>query len=232
MLVMLACTALGAHAGLWWDDFEAADLRQWEIYNLDRAVEGWDAIDGTAIGEIFTRGFFSLLLLKPANKDARDWSSYTAQVRVRLLRDDDDGETRAGLSLYDHEFEGMRYLFQLAFNTNEAHIVRASDDFWQVIVFPMPLEEGVWYDLTASVQSEDDVDLLTFQIDDGPEFAARAAGSFGSGLAGLVVSDGRAAFDDFQVRGGSVPNGGRGAPRTVTSVGQLGVTWAQLKSGL
>ena len=223
-------TAASAHAGRWRDDFEQRDLRDWEIYNLDRVVEAWDALDGAAVGEIFAPGFFSLLLLKPRNQTPVEWSDYTVRVRVNLLESRRDDASRVGLSLYDQELEGSRYLFHLAFDTKELQIVRATRDFWQVLLFPAPeLQEEVWYDLTASVRTEDDSEVLTFQVDDGPEFTARTTGAFGSGGVGLVVSDGQAAFDELEIVGPNVPFGGRGHVRPVDPVGRLATTWAALR---
>ena len=49
------------------------------------------------------------------------------------------------------------------------------------------------------------------------------------GKAGLVVGNARARFDDFQITGENIPNGGPGKPRPVAPQAKLATTWGRLK---
>ncbi|MBT3268682.1 hypothetical protein HN371_16120 [Candidatus Poribacteria bacterium] len=229
-IVLALTVATSAGAGVWHDDFSLAALPDWEIFNLDRDIESWKPKDGVVAGEIYEPDFFSLLLLKPTNSRPQDWSDYTVRVRARLTgHQGDDDESRIGIALYDHEFDGERYLCMLQLQTAEALIVRGTDALWQAIPFPFPVEEDVWYELEASVRTAGATESISFRIDGGPVMAITSTGPFGSGIAGLVVSDAEAEFDDFEIRGVSVPTGGRGAPRAVSAEERLATTWARVK---
>lgn len=229
-LIVALSAAASAGAGVWHDDFSAAGLRDWEIFNLDRNVESWKPKDGVVVGEIFEPDFFSLLLLKPDGSRPQDWSNYTVRVRARLTgASGDDEETRFGVALYDHEFDGERYLCLLELQTAQAIIVRGTDALWQALPFPFPVEENRWYELEAGVRTVGASETITFRIDGGAPMVITSTGAFGSGIVGLVVSDAEAEFDDFEVRGPDVPTGGRGAPRDVSAVERLATTWGRIK---
>ena len=51
------------------------------------------------------------------------------------------------------------------------------------------------------------------------------------GQAGLVVADGRAHFDDVEITGTNVKNGGPGKPRPVEPRAKLATTWGDIKKG-
>ncbi|MAF12634.1 hypothetical protein CMK11_19470 [Candidatus Poribacteria bacterium] len=229
-VIMMMAAAASAPAGVWHDDFSLASLPDWEIFNLDRDVESWKPKDGVVAGEIFETDFFSLLLLKPDDSKPQDWADYTVRVRARLTGHlGDDDESRIGIALYDHEFDGERYLCLLQLQTAEALIIRGTDALWQAIPFPFPVEENVWYELEASVLSAGATETISFRIDGGPPMTITSTGPFGSGIAGLVVSDAEAEFDDFEIHGPNVPTGGRGAPRAVSASERLATTWGRMK---
>ncbi|MDA1192821.1 MAG: hypothetical protein O3A46_14200, partial [Candidatus Poribacteria bacterium] len=215
--VALASTlSVAALAGTWTDDFSSDNLNDYEVFNLDRQVEQWDVSSGTAVGEIFAPGFYSLLLLKPRNQVAEDWSDYTVKVRTQLSDTKaNDDKPRFGLSLYDQEYQQNRYLFLLALDTDEIQVIRVTNGVWQIIPFAFPVEEGVWYELEASVSTAEDSESVTFSVDGVPVNVV-ATSPLKKGLVGMVVSDAEAAFDDLEISGGNVPNGGRATPRAVT----------------
>jgi hypothetical protein len=222
--------AVRTTAGTWRDDFDAAGLRDWTIYNFDRGVESWDAKDGQAIGQIELTDFYSLLILSPRTADAERWRDYSVRCRANMLRvKRQNAEPRMGISLYDQENAGNRYLCLLAFDSREVHLVRVTQDAWQVIPVVYPAEPNVWYELSASIQTEADRERLTFRVNDDFEFSVTAVGPLKTGKVGLVVSDGRAAFDDVEVSGASVPNGGPGKARPVSPRGLLATTWAAVR---
>ena len=55
-------------AGIWRDDFEDKNTREWKIFNEDPKVEKWWIDDGEAVGEIFLEGFMSLWIWNHINR--------------------------------------------------------------------------------------------------------------------------------------------------------------------
>ena len=87
----------------------------------------------------------------------------------------------------------------------------------------------MWYDLTATIETLEVSERITYQINGNPPATINWNGQINSGGVGLTVRDGRVAFDDFVVEGDSIPNGGNGMPRSVSPAGLSTMTWADLK---
>ena len=223
-IIMLVCFFVAelqwAFAGTWRDDFEDNDTREWEIFNLDRKVEKWWIDDGEAVGEIFLPGFISLWLTGELT-----WKNYSVSCRAKLVEDKNEPPT-IGLTLHDRGEEDSRYLFFLHYIFGTVQIVRAVQDDWGVIEYLFDAEIDTWYQLTATVYEDG---ILEFQIDDAV-FTAIDEDILRGGQAGLVVADGRAHFDNFEVTGTNVSNGGPGKPRPVEPQTKLATVWGHLKS--
>lgn len=219
ILCFSICTIIPAFAGTWRDDFEDNNTKEWEIFNLDRQVEKWWINDGEAVGEIFFPGFMSLWLTGDL-----DWRFYSLSCRI-MLEDDRNDPPYIGLTLQDRGHEDSRYLFMLYSVTDTVSIIKGVAGGGRVNQ-PFIIEKGVWYDITASV-SEDGT--LRFKINDF-EFTAVDPSPLRSGQAGLVVGDARARFDDVEISGANIPNGGPGKPRDVEPQTKLATTWGKLKS--
>ena len=207
-------------AGTWRDDFEDNDTREWKIFNLDRKVEKWWIDDGEAVGEIFLPGFMSLWLTGELT-----WKNYSVSCRAKLVEDKNEPPT-IGLTLHDRGDEDSRYLFFLDYIFGTVRIVKAVHDDWNVISYLFDAEIDTWYQLTATVREEG---ILEFQIDD-TVFTAIDDDILKGGQAGLVVADGRAHFDDFEVTGANISNGGPGKPHPVEPKAKLATVWGHLKS--
>ncbi len=223
-----------AFAGAWHDDFEGGGLEDWVIYNFDPGAESWDEEDGFVVGEIDQPGFISLLQLKPrqpAGVDTDDWQNYTVKVKMRLESEPEDGQnTSFGLMLYDHiEQDTFHWIFLEYHQARVRMHIRignaGGDDF-----FPFNVEQGVWYDVTATIETLDDSERVTFQVDDNPPFMTEWNGQAISGSVALIVGGGRVSFDDFVIEGDSIPNGGNGLPRSVSPAGLAAQLWGDLKS--
>ena len=223
-VIMLVCFLLTesqwTFAGTWRDDFEDNDTREWKIFNLDRKFEKWWIDDGEAVGEIFLPGFMSLWLTGDLT-----WTHYSVSCRAKLVEDKNEPPT-IGLTLHDRGEEDSRYLFFIDYIFGIVRIVKAVQDRWNVIRYPFDVEIDTWYHLTATVHEEG---ILEFQIDD-TVFTALDDDLLRGGQAGLVVSDGRAHFDDFEITGENVSNGGPGKPRPVEPQIKLTTVWGHLKS--
>ncbi len=223
-----------ASAGAWHDDFEGGGLEDWVIYNFDPGAESWDEEDGFVVGEINLTTAWSLLQLKPrqpAGVDTDDWQNYTVKVKMRLESEpEDDQNARFGLALYDRIDQNMfHWIFFLYHQAGVQMHIRvgngSGNDF-----FLFNVEQGVWYDVTATIETLDDSERITFQVDDNPPFMTEWNAQVVSGGVALIVSDGRVSFDDFVVEGDSIPNGGNGQPRSVSPAGLSAQLWAELKS--
>ena len=223
-IIILVCFSIGAwhpsFAGTWRDDFEDKDTREWEIFNIDRKVEKWWVSDGEAVGEIFLPGFMSLWLTGELT-----WKHYSLSCRAKLVEDKDEPPT-IGLTLHDRGEEDSRYLFFIDYIFGIVRIVKAAQDDWNVITYEFNAEVDTWYQLTATIYEEG---ILEFKIDD-EIFIALDDDLLKGGQAGLVVADARAHFDNVEITGTNIPNGGPGKPRPVKPQAKLATTWGHLKN--
>ncbi len=205
-------------AGTWRDDFEDNDIREWEIFNLNRQFEKWWINDGEAVGEIFEDPFFSLWTTGELT-----WEYYTVSCRAKMV-EDGNGPPHIGLTLHDREEENSRYVFLIDYFNEIASIERwAEGNGGEVRAYTAEID--TWYELEATVYEDG---ALRFRIND---FIIGAIDSdpLEGGKAGLVVGNARARFDDFQITGENIPNGGPGKPRPVAPQAKLATTWGRLK---
>ncbi len=211
-------TIFTSFAGTWRDDFEDDNIKEWEIYNLNRQFEKWWIDDGEAVGEILEDPFYSIW-----NTGELSWEHYTVSCRVKLVKDG-FGTPIVGLSLHDREDEDSRYMFLLDYERNTASIERwAPGNGYVVRTFTPELD--TWYTLTATVMDEGS---LSFQIDNFI-FAASDSNPLDGGKVGLVVRNARVRFDNFQVAGENIPNGGPAKSFAVEPTEKLSTTWGKLK---
>jgi hypothetical protein len=218
-LLLLHLVSSLSLAGTWRDDFEDNVTQEWEIYNLNRQVEKWWIDDGEAVGQIFERGFMSLWLTGDLN-----WKNYSITCRTKLVEEKND-DASVGLTLYDRGDEDLRYLFFINFTIGTVSIIKALPNQWFIRNYPFVADINVWYSLKATVNE----DLLEFQIND-EIFQARDLEPLKSGQAGLVVSNARAHFDDVEITGENIKEGGPGKPRAVDPKRKLATTWGEIKS--
>lgn len=210
-----------AFAGTWRDDFEDKDTREWKIFNLDRQVEKWWVSEGEAVGEIFLPGFMSLWLTGELT-----WKNYSLYCRAKLVKDKNDPPS-VGLTLHDRGEEDSRYLFFIDYVFGTVRLIKALRNSWFPVIFPFDAEIDTWYELTATIHEDGTIE---FQVDD-EVFTVIDDDPLKGGQAGLVVADGRAHFDDFEVTGANIKNGGPGKPRPVEPQTKLTTTWGNLKKG-
>ena len=211
-------TVLSSFAGTWRDDFEDDNIKEWEIYNLNRQFEKWWIDDGEAVGEILEDPFLSIW-----NTGELSWEHYSVSCRVKLV-EDGFGTPRVDLTLHDREDEDSRYAFLLDYENNIASIHRwaPGNGF---VAQPFTVEIDTWYTLTATVTEEGS---LFFQIDNFL-FAGTDSSPLEGGKVGLIVGNARARFDNFQVTGENIPNGGPAKSFAVEPAEKLSTTWGKLK---
>ena len=212
------CTVLSSFAGTWRDDFEDDNIKEWEIYNLNRQFEKWWIDDGEAVGEILEDPFLSIW-----NTGELSWEHYSVSCMVKLV-EDGFGAPYVGLTLHDREDEDSRYVFLLDYERNIVSIERwaPGNGF---VAQPFNVEIDTWYTLTATVMDEG---ALSFQIDDF-KFDVVDSSPLEGGKVGLIVGNARARFDNFEVTGENIPNGGPAKSFAVEPTGKLSTTWGKLK---
>ncbi len=207
-------------AGTWRDDFEDNNTQEWEIFNLDRQVEKWWINNNEAVGEIFLPGFMSLWMTGELT-----WENYTLSCRAKLVEQRQD-EPSIGLTLHDRGHEDNRYLFFIHYVENTVEIVKSQAAGWSSRKYWFESEFDTWYELTAAVQEDG---TLLFQIDE-EVFTVIDDDPLKGGLAGLVVQNAQARFDDVAIKGENIPNGGPGKARPVMPRNKLTTTWGTLKA--
>ncbi len=218
LLGLSICAISPILAGTWRDDFEDNKTNEWEIYNVDRQVEKWWITDGEAVGQIFSPGFASIWLTGDIK-----WEFYSVSCRVMLEEDRNDPAT-IGITLHDRGDEDSRYVFTIDFVFNTARIIKDVPG-GNFISNPFVAEKGVWYDLKATVSENGE---LEFRINN-TVFSAVDPQPLKGGQAGLMVADARAKFDNVEITGDNIPNGGPGKPFDVAPRGKLTTTWGKLK---
>ncbi|MDE0084139.1 MAG: hypothetical protein OXU23_00380 [Candidatus Poribacteria bacterium] len=221
---------LPTFAGTWRDDFEDNDTREWKIYNLNRQAEKWWINDNEAVGEIFEPGFMSLWLTGDLK-----WKNYSVSCRAKLVDDRNEPPT-IGLTLHDRGEEDSRYLFFIDYVFDIVRIVKAVHDDWSSVRHFFTPEEDTWYQLKATVYEDGNLEFsiqnLDAEVNAEPQvFTAFDPDPLPGGQAGLVVADARVRFDDVEITGANIPNGGPGrrTPQAVSPRSKLTTTWGKLK---
>ncbi len=214
------CLVLPTFAGTWRDDFEDNDTHEWKIFNLDRQVEKWWINDNEAVGEIFLAGFWSLWITGDLK-----WESYSVSCRAKLVQKRNEPPA-IGLTLHDRGHADSRYVFYIDYVRGSAVIEKSIQGGGNVIR-QFAAEIDTWYELTATVHEDG---MLEFQIDD-TVLTTFDPNPLPGGQAGFVVTNGRARFDDVEITGDNIPNGGPGRrrPHAVAPQDKLATTWGNLK---
>ncbi|MDE0022522.1 MAG: hypothetical protein OXT69_14225 [Candidatus Poribacteria bacterium] len=242
-LTIAAAMALPSFAGVWQDNFENEGLDDWEIFNFAPGVESWEERtdedgNGVLTGWIEQADSFSILELKPEGADPAQWNNYTVRVRARL-----DSElvgefnTYFGLWLYSNIDRGIYhecYINPQIARAGTAGIWSRIGDSFGTFQRGQNFEQGVWYNIKASVETIDrNRDRITFQIDDNEPLVVTWASSIGSGGVGLVVYYGTVSFDDFELDGAFIPFDGApngGGALSVDPKQKSAQIWGELKS--
>ena len=206
-------------AGTWRDDFEDNDIREWEIFNRVRQHEKWWINDGEAVGESLEVNAYSLWLTGDLT-----WKYYTVSCRAKLV-EDGQGPPHIGLTLYDREEDNGGYAFLIDYEKDEVSIERWAADVW-FFNRQFTAEMDKWYELAATVYEDGS---LKFRIDDFEIETIDPEPLLKGGKAGLLVAFARARFDDVEITGDNIPNGGPGKPRPVAPQAKLATTWGRLK---
>ena len=243
LTTFLFFTAQPILAGTWRDDFSKPDTTKWEIFNISFREFGpednttkWEIVDGKVYG---TQHKFDMLSTFLTGK--LEWKNYTVSCRTKFV-DEWFPTVDLGLVLHVRPEEHKRYMFSMHYDEQRASIVEISGRIWRdgrilikrkPHIFHFDVKLNSWYSLSATVLEDDQLQFKIENLDD-PEnkatFNAKTKEPIKQGgFAGFYVSHADAVFDDLEIRGNNIPNGGTGA-FSIEPRGKLATKWAKLKS--
>ena len=215
-----------ALAGTWKDSFEDDIISEWTISSGDHEREKWWVHDGEAIGEIIKRPNFLSLWVTGDVK----WQNYTVSCRAQLTKVKRDSAS-FGLLLYLNSEKPSLYLFRIHYGFGAARILKILPPPQRPVQLgnlDLRVQVDKWYRLTAAVYKNGTLEfqigkkLLRVVDHDIPRLE--------NGKAGLVVGGAQARFDDVEITGANIPNGGPGKARPVEPLAKLATTWGHLKN--
>ena len=206
-------------AGTWTDAFEDDNTHGWKITNNINNSAKWWIDDGEAVCETLAPNTPSIL-----STGEVDWENYSFSCKAKL--DKAKGEPATFGIILHHQWEEFSfYGFRIFYPWEVIHITKYNPAGASTLgEFNFPAELDTWYTLTASIDSRG---KLKFQIDD-VVFTTVDDAAIKNGKAGLVVSNAQVRFDDVEITGNNIPNGGPGT-LPVEPNGKLAITWGKLK---
>ena len=208
-------------AGTWTDAFEDNNTQEWELFNtFDEKEAKWWIDRGEAVAETF-EPHHDFPTVWATGK--LTWKNYSLSCKAKLIKAKQVPAT-LGLILHQRSEEPAYYVFQIFYPWKIVHITKYTDKATTLGEFDFAAKLNRWYTLTASI---DNRGRLKFQIDD-KVFTATDKNRIKSGKAGFEVSGAQVRFDDVEITGSNIPNGGPGT-LPVKPSGKLAMTWGKLK---
>ena len=215
-----------AFAGTWKDSFEDDITPEWTLSSGNHVKEKWRVHEGEAIGETVNRlNFLSLWVTGDVK-----WQNYALSCRAQLTKVKQDSAS-FGLLLYFNSEKFSLYLLRIHYGSGTATILKILPPPQRPVQLgslDFSVQVDKWYRLTAAVYKNGTLEfqigkkLLRVVDHDIPRLE--------SGKAGLVVGDAQARFDDVEITGANIPNGGPGKGRPVEPQAKLATIWGQLKN--
>ena len=207
-------------AGTWTDAFEDDNTHGWEVINNINNSAKWWIDKSEAVCETFAPNTPSILATGEV-----DWKNYSFSCKAKLDKAKDEPAT-FGIILHHRWEEFSFYAFRILYPWEIVHITKYGKNGATTLgEFNFPAKLDTWYTLTASVDSRG---KLKFQIDD-VVFTTVDADPIKNGKAGLMVVRAQARFDDVEITGNNIPNGGPGTLAVEPSGNKLTITWGKLK---
>lgn len=205
-------------AGTWADAFEDENTHGWQIINnINNKSAKWGVDRGEAVCETFARNTPSILATGEV-----DWRNYSFSCKAKLDKGKDKPAEPAtfGIILHHRWEEFSFYALRILYPLEMIHITKYSPGEASVLgEFNFPAKLDTWYTLTASIDSRG---KMQFKIDD-VVFTTVDRDPIKNGKAGLVVSNAQVRFDDVEITGDNIPNGGPGT-LPVEPSGKLAMT--------
>lgn len=210
-----------ADAGTWKDSFEDNDMSEWKIVPSANGAGKWWSDKGEAVAESLVESGRAMWLTGEST-----WRYYTLSCQAKLVESKKEPST-FGIVMHFYR-EGLLpvyYAFRVIPDFNLITIRK----FRPLPANPVTLGEldfesemDKWYQLTATIHKNGTIE---FQINK-KVFTLFDPNPLGPGQTGLFVTNAETRFDDVEITGSNIFNGGPG-----TSGRQLlTTTWGYLKS--
>ena len=213
-----------ALAGTWKDSFEDNITSEWTTFNKT-PKEKWWIHEGEAVGETVEGTNLVSFWLTGDVK----WRDYTVSCRAKLTKVKNDS-AGFGLLLHHRSEELAAYMFRIELAPDRARILKIlppPQPSVQLGRLDIVVDIDRWYQLAATIHKDG---ILEFRV--GQEVLRAVDGNLmpKSGQVGLAVGGAQVRFDDVEITGENIPNGGPGTSRPVNSQAKLATTWGHLKS--
>lgn len=212
-------------AGTWKDSFEDDIISEWTTFNELPKNEKWWVHEGEVIGETFEMPGLQSFWITGDTK----WQNYTISCRAQPTKVKNDS-AGFGLLLHHRGEELSAYMFRIELAPDTARILKIlppPQPSVQLGRLDIVVEIGRWYQLAATIHKDN---TLEFQIDQQIFRAVDDNLSPKSGQAGLSVGGVQVRFDDVEITGENIPDGGTGKSRPVEPQTKLATIWGHLKS--
>ena len=209
-------------AGTWADAFEDDNTQEWELFNtFDEEEAKWWIDGGEAVAETFEPHHDFPTVWATGELD---WRNYSLSCKAKLVEAKAEPAS-LGLILHQRWEKSSFYVCEILHPWKIVQITKCTDRASTLGTFDFAAKLDRWYALTASIDSKG---RLEFRID-AEVFTVTDKNPIKSGKAGLVVSGVQARFDDVEIIGSNIPDGGPGTLPVKPSGNQLAITWGKLK---
>ena len=228
-------------AGTWRDDFSKPDTTKWEIFSDGQQVPEMD----TTKWEIEDEEVYGVQREFPRQSmfltGKLTWKNYAVSCRAKFV-EEWFPIVDLGLVLHVRPEEHKRYMFSMHYDEQRASIVEILGRIWRdgrilikrkPHIFHFDVKLNTWYSLSAAVLEDNQLQFKIENLadpDNKATFNAKTKEPIKEGgLAGFYVLQADAVFDDLEIRGDNIPNGGTGT-FPIEPRGKLATKWAKLKS--
>ena len=219
---VVACVVFNqqSSAGTWADAFEDNNTQEWEVFNtFDEEETKWWIDRGEAVCETFEPNILSIWATGEPS-----WKNYSLSCKTKLVKAKGEPAT-FGIIVHQQWEKLSFYEFLIFYPWEIVHITKVSREGADTLgEFDFTVKLDTWYTLTASIDSRG---KIKFQIDN-EVFTAVDTNPIKKGKAGLVASGAQVRFDDVEITGTNIPDGGPGA-LPIEPRGKLAITWGKLK---
>ncbi len=208
-------------AGTWKDSFEDDNMTEWKIVHYSNGAGEWWTDKGEAVAESLVESGLALWVTGETT-----WRYYTVSCRAKLIKSKKEPANFGIVMNYnDDALLKVYYAFRVIadfnfisirkFRTHPANPITLGE-------FDFDVEMDKWYQLTTTIYKNGTIE---FKIDK-KVFTMFDPNPLGPGQAGLFVSNAETRFDDVEITGANIFNGGPGR----SGIQILTTTWGHLKN--
>ncbi|MCY3743934.1 MAG: hypothetical protein OXH00_23205 [Candidatus Poribacteria bacterium] len=220
-----------ALAGTWKDSFEDNDMSEWKIVDdWENAAGKWWVDKGEAVAESLGESSFAMWLTGEST-----WEYYTVSCRAKLVKSKKEPAT-FGIVMHANNNELLDGLL------DEHYYFRVIGDFNFISIrkfrpfpagpvtlgeFDFEVKTDRWYQLTAITRRNGKIEFYI----DKKLFTVFDANPLEAGQTGVGVSNAEVRFDDVEITGQNIDDGGPGnTTLSVKPQAKLTTTWGHLKN--